>query len=65
MSKFRAVFEQSGISKRALARRIGFDGATPVYGYLSGKRRPKPPTVERMAEILGCKAEDLYVEVEL
>lgn len=56
---------ESGVSKRALTKRIGSSATSTVYRYLSGQKTPKPETVKKLADALGCRVEDLCVEVEL
>lgn len=63
--RFGHAIAESGVSKKALTQRIGFTATTIVYRYLSGQKTPKPETVEKLADALGCEVRDLCVEVEL
>lgn len=56
--KLKEIRAKQGISQRELARRLG---TTPqnISQYESGKRKPKLPTLNKIAAALGVSATDL------
>lgn len=51
--------KMAGITQRELAERAGVT-ETSMSRYISGSRIPKAPICIKIAEVLGCNAEDLY-----
>ena len=50
-----------GLSIHALAQRTGMDQRT-IRGILTGGKRPRPPTLRRLAEGLGVEVDELFLD---
>jgi DNA-binding XRE family transcriptional regulator len=57
--RLRNRLASAGISQAALAHDLGISDSA-VGQYLSGKHKPQARTLYRLAEVLGCRVEDLW-----
>jgi len=58
VAKLRTVRRSKKLSQAALAERIGCDQPS-IYRWETGKVKPWPHTVQKLADALGCRPADL------
>jgi DNA-binding XRE family transcriptional regulator len=59
----RSLMAGAGLNQEALAARLGVTQSC-ISQFASGRHKPQPETLRKLADALGCRTEDLWPEEE-